>query len=129
MTCNPNFHKVTSLTATATEVTMTVTNPTNISSLDYFELVLCVDPRSVVTGAPLPYEITINGTAVALLNKYSLPIYTNRLCTRKRYYGSYVVPETGDPYVILWNTPDCPQFAVSGVAAAAAATTEVTDGN
>lgn len=109
--CNPNFHKVTSLTASTTAVNMTATNNTNISSLDYFEMILCVDPRSVVTGAPLPYTITVNGTAVDLKNKYGLPIFTNRLHTRKRYYGSYVVPSTGTPYVILWNTPNCPEFA------------------
>lgn len=109
--CNPNFHKVTNLTLSDTAVTMTVTNSTNISSLDYFELVLCVNPNTVVTGEPLPYLVTINGTAVSLLNKYSLPIYSDRLHTRKRYYGSYVVPTSGSPYVILWNTPDCARFA------------------
>ena len=113
MNCNPYFHKVTALTASDTAVEMTVTNSTNISNLDYFELVLCVCPSSVVTGEPLPYTININGTAVPLLNKYSLPINTNRLHTRKRYYGAYVEGATAaDTYVILWNTPDWPQFAV-----------------
>jgi len=114
--CNPNFHKVTALASvgetTQTGVLMTVTNDTNIASLDYFELVLCTNPGGVVTGAPVPYTIEINGAAVALNNKYGLPIYTNRLHTRKRYYGSYVVPSEGDPYVILWNTPDNPAMAV-----------------
>lgn len=109
--CNPNFHKVTALTAGDDAVNMTITNNTNISSLDYFELVLCVNPSTVVTGDPLPYTITVNGEAVSLYNKYSLPINTNRLKTRKRYYGSYVVSDGGTPYVILWNTPDCARFA------------------
>ena len=109
--CCHNEHKVTSLTATATTVNMTITNNTNVSDLDCFELVLCVNPDSVVTGDPLPYTITVNGVAVNLLNKYSLPIYTSRLRTRKLYKGAYVVPETGAPYVILFNTPDCPQYA------------------
>lgn len=115
MTClcsNPNFHLVTALTETSGDVVMTVTNPNNISSLDYFELCLKINPNTVVTGAPAPYKITINGSAVSLLNKYSLPIKTDRLQVRKRYFGSYVAPATGDPYVILWNTPNCPQFAV-----------------
>lgn len=110
MNCNPYFHKVTALTASDTAVEMTITNGTNIAELDYFELVLCVCPDSVVTGAPLPYTININGTSVPLLNKYALPIRTNRLRTRKRYFGSYVTSTTG-PFVILWNTPDCAQFA------------------
>ena len=125
--CNPNFHKVTNLTATATSVDMTVTNSTNISSLDYFELVLCINPNSVVTGAPLPFRVSINGTEVPLLNKYSLPIYTDRLCIRKRYYGAYVVPTTGDPYVILWNTPNCAMYAVSGVTPAVTTTVNTVD--
>jgi hypothetical protein len=113
MNCNPYFHKVTSLTASDTAVEMTITNSTNISSLDCFELVLCVCPSSVVTGEPLPYTVNVNGTAIPLLNKYSLPIYTNRLQTRKRYCGAYVAPEGGSPYVILFNTPDCARFATA----------------
>lgn len=111
--CNPYFHKVTALTAGASSVEMTVTNSTNISNLDYFELVLCVNPNTVVTGEPVPYTININGTAVPLLNKYSLPINTNRLQCRKRYCGAFVEGATvASSYVILWNTPDCAQFAV-----------------
>lgn len=109
--CRPYFHKVTALTAGDASVEMTITNPTNISSLDYFELVLCVNPDTVVTGDPLPYTVNVNGTAVPLLNKYSLPINTNRLCPRKRYIGSYV-ESGGAGYVILWNTPDCARFAL-----------------
>lgn len=54
----------------------------------------------------------VNGTAVNLLNKYSLPIYTNRLKPRKRYFGAYVA-EGATPYVILFNTPCDPQFATA----------------
>ena len=60
---------MTALTATATAVNMTVSNPTNVSDLDCFRLLLCVNPNTVVTGEPLPYTITINGVAVNLLNK------------------------------------------------------------
>lgn len=60
--CFPCQHKVTSLTATENTVNMTVTNSTNVSSLDKFELVLCVNPSTVVTGSPLPFTITINGS-------------------------------------------------------------------
>ena len=109
--CLPYQHKVTALTASETAVNMTITNPTNISDLDCFELILCVNPSTVVTGDPLPYTVTVNGTAVNLLNNLSLPVYTSRLKPRKRYYGRYVVPTTGDPYVILLNTPCDPRFA------------------
>lgn len=113
---NPNFHVATTLTPTPTEtptsLVMTITNPGNISNLQPFELVLARNPYNVITGDPVPFEVTVNGTNVPLLNKYSLPIYSNRLAMRKRYYGAYVVPEDGDPYVILWNTPNNPAYAI-----------------
>lgn len=114
---NPIFHVVTALTPTPSEtptsLVMTVTNDGNISSLDPFYLVLAKNPYTVISGDPVPYQVNINGTAVALLNKYALPIYSNRLSMRRPrpYVGSYVVPEEGDPYVILWDTPDNPAFA------------------
>lgn len=112
ITCE-TFHKSTTLTVIGGNLVMTVTNSTNISNLDDFELVMCQKPSNVVTTAPIPMQITINGTAVALLNKYSLPIYSNRLNPRKKYYGAYVVPATGSPFVILFNTPDCSKYAVA----------------
>ena len=112
---NPTIHFTTALTPepseTPTSLVMTVTNSGNISSLEYFELVMTRNPYNVITGDPVPFQVTVNGTNVNLLNKYSLPIYSNRLNMRKRYYGSYVAPETGDPYVILWNTPNNPAYA------------------
>lgn len=110
--CENSFHKSTALTVTGDNLVMTVTNSTNISSLDDFELVMCQKPSSVITGEPLVMQITINGTAVPLLNKYSLPIYSNRLCPRKKYYGSFVTSGTSS-YVILWNTPDCAKYATN----------------
>lgn len=128
MVCNCfNFHRVTGLAAGEGQVTMTISNGTNISSLDPFELVLCLNPNTVVTGAPVPYKITVNGSEADLLNKYSLPIYTDRLRMRKRYYGSYVAPAEGTPYVILWNTPNCPRYAVGGITPVTAVTTEPTE--
>jgi hypothetical protein len=72
--------------------------------------------------APVDYTITVNGTDVALKNKLGLPISTDHLCSRKRYRGYYVVPATGDPYVILLNTPCDVAYAMSS--AAVAVTTE-----
>lgn len=116
---NPNFHVVTTLTPdpaeTPTSLVMTVTNDSNISSLDRFLLVLSRNPYSVITGDPVPFQVTVNGTNVALLNKYALPIYSNRLNMRRLYVGSYVVPEDGDPYVILWNTPNNPAYATPNI--------------
>lgn len=128
---NPNFHVVTTLTPdpaeTPTALVMTITNPGNISNLQPFELVLARNPYSVITGDPVPFQVTVNGTPVSLLNKYSLPIYSNRLNMRKRYFGAYVVPEEGDPYVILWNTPNNPAYATGGTPVTATATTSGED--
>ena len=112
---SPYFHKVTALEQvggdTPTGVNMTITNNTNIGDLEYFELVLTVNPNTVVTGDPLPYTLTINGATANLVNNIGLPIYTNRLNTRKLYKGRYVVPATGTPYVILLNTPSDIRYA------------------
>ena len=117
--CNPNFHKTLSIAQTGGNLVATISNATNISNLDYFELVLCQNPNTVITGSPLPILLTVNGENISLVNKYSLPIYSDRLKPRKRYYGSYVVPATGSPFVILWNTPNSPLYAVSEITATA----------
>lgn len=100
--CN---HYVTAVAATATNVILTVSDDTNISSLENFNLIIsrCRNVSDVVTGAPLPVQITVNGVAVDLLNRYALPILSNRV--PRRALGTYVVPTTGDPYVILHTTP------------------------
>ncbi len=108
--CNKTCHKVQTVTTTATNVVLTVSNSTNISSLECFNFSTgCKCISDVVTGAPLPVQITVNGTAIALLNKYAQPILSNRVPFRSR--GAYVVPTTGDPYVILFDTPCCKCYA------------------
>jgi len=113
---NQSFqHKVTSLVQGTTSVEMTITNATNISDLDPFELLLCVNPDTVVTGDPLPFTLTINGTAgIALKNRWGLPIFSNRLKPRKIYRGRYVIDTSGttpETYVILTDTPCCTAYA------------------
>ena len=104
--CNNHNHCLETATSNGTNVILTVSNSNNISSLDCFNFSTgCKCVSDVVTGAPLPVQITVNGTAVSLLNKYSLPILSNRVPRRSR--GAYVVPTTGDPYVILFDTPCC----------------------
>lgn len=108
--CNKACHKLETITTTTTNVSLTVSNSNNISSLDPFNFSSgCKSIRDVVTGAPLPVQIVVNGTAVSLLNKYSLPILSNRVPSRSR--GAYVVPASGTPYVILFDTPPCRCYA------------------
>lgn len=116
MNCNCEFlHRATNLT---TGGLLTVTNSNNIANLMPFDLVLCLNPNAVILGAPVDYTITVNGADVALKNKLGLPISTDHLCSRKRYKGYYVVPATGDPYVILLNTPCDIAYAMSSAAVA-----------
>lgn len=124
MACNCEFlHRATSLT---TGGLLTVTNPNNIANLMPFDLVICLNPSSVITGAPVNYTVSVNGLTVPLLNRVALPISTDHLMPRKRYRGYYIVPTSGDPYVILVNTPCDLAYAVSS--ASVAATTDETTG-
>ena len=124
MTCNCNLHRATNLT---TAGVLTVTNSNNIANLMPFNLVLCLNPSSVITGAPVNYTITVNGVAVPLLNRVALPISTDHLMPRKRYKGYYIIPTSGDPYVILVDTPCDLAYAVSS--ASVAVTTVETTGD
>lgn len=104
--CNNKIHCLETVTVTDTNVVLTVTNSTNISSLECFYFNTgCKCISDFVTVSPFPVQITVNGTAVALLNKYSLPILSNRVPRRAK--GAYVVPDGGTPYVILFTTPCC----------------------
>lgn len=110
------------VTASSSNVVLTTTNSTNLSSLQCITFKTgCKSVSDTVTGAPVPVQITINGTAVALNNKYNLPIFSNRVPRRSK--GAYVVPSTGSPYVILFNTPCCKCNAVNLTAASASAAT------
>lgn len=121
MNCNCEFlHRATNLT---TGGLLTVSNSNNIANLTPFNLVICLNPNAVILGAPVNYTITVNGTDVALLNRFGLPISTDHLQSRKMYRGYYIVPATGDPYVILLNTPCNPAYALSSASVAVASDT------
>ena len=108
--CNKTCHKIETVTATDTNVVITVTDSNNISSLDCFNFSAgCKSVNDVVAGTPLPVLITVNGANIELQNKYGLPILSNRVPCRSR--GAYVVPTTGTPYVILFDTPPCKCYA------------------
>ena len=100
-------HRVETITATATNVVLTVSDSTNISNYDDFDFYFPKfrTIRSVVTGDPLPVQINVNGVDVDVLNRFAEPLQSNRV--PRRSCGTYIVPETGDPYVILHNTPFC----------------------
>lgn len=101
MSCNcGNFHRATNLAA---DGTLTVTNPNNIANFDDFNMVLCLNPNNVITGAPVPYTVTINGTAVPILDVWGYPVRTDRLCPRKMYRGKYIAGTGITTHVTLTN--------------------------
>ena len=104
--CDNDFHRVTAVNVTATNVVLTLTNPNNIGSKEAFNLICCKPVSSLITGEPLPVQATINGVAVDLKNSIGLPLMSNVVpwgCTK----GTYVVDTSGtadETYVIL-KTP------------------------
>lgn len=95
-----------------------------------FDMVLCLNPNNVITGAPVNYTITINGTVATVLNRYGLPISTDHLMPRKVYRGRYIIPTSGDPYVIFLNTPCDIAYALSSASVAKeTSATTTTDGD
>lgn len=98
MICKCDVHTTTALT---TAGLLTVTNPNNIGNFDCFSLVLTICPNSVITGATVPYTVTINGTAVPIWDRWGYPITSDRLCTRKCYVGRYIESDT--PHITLVN--------------------------
>lgn len=113
MTCNccQYLHKTTAL---STAGLLTVTNDSNAGNFDPFCLVLTINPNSVITGAPVAYTVTINGTAVPILDIWGYPVMTDRLRTRKVYKGRYI--STGTAHVTLTNVP-CDEAAVASAVA------------
>ena len=100
-------HRIETVTASATNVVLTATESTNISDYEEFNFYFpCYRSiQNVVVGEPLPVQININGTVVDVENRFGQPLLSNRVPRRSK--GTYVVPETGDPYLILHNTPFC----------------------
>ena len=114
MNCNccANLHKTTALSAAGL---LTVTNPNNVGNFDKFCLVLTICPDSVIPGVPVAYTVTINGTAVPVIDKWGYPITSDRLRTRTLYKGRYVTVGTAS-HVTLLNVCDDPTVTTTAVA-------------
>lgn len=103
--CNNN-HRVVTVTVSDTNVVLTVTDPDNIGSLERFNLICKKPISSLVTGAPLPVQININGVVSNVKNSFGLPLMSN-VVPWGLTCGRYVVEGTGETatsYVIL-KTP------------------------
>ena len=126
MTCNccEHLHKTTAL---STAGLLTVTNPNNIGNFDQFCLVLTICPNSVITGAPVAYTVTVNGTAIPIVDMWGYPVMTDRLRTRKVYRGRYIVTSTG-AHITLVNVA-CGESDVAATIAATSTTSTTNNGD
>lgn len=119
MACNccQYLHKTTAL---STAGLLTVTNPNNIGNFDPFCLVLTICPNSVITGVPVAYTVTINGTAIPIVDMWGYPVMSDRLRTRKVYKGRYIVTSAG-AHITLTNVP-CGESDVAATIASTSTT-------
>lgn len=102
-----NTHRVIDITATEANLVLTVANSTNIGNGERFKFYFpqCGDRISdVVTGAPLPVLVNVNGVNVQLIDAFGRAVFSNRV--PRRSDGQYIVPATGAPYVRLFY-PKC----------------------
>ena len=119
MTCNccQYLHKTTALSAAGL---LTVTNSNNVGNFDPFCLVLTICPNSVITGSPVAYTVTVNGTAIPVVDMWGYPVMTDRLRTRKLYKGRYIVTND-EAHITLTNVP-CGESDVAATIAATSTT-------
>lgn len=83
-----------------------------------------MNPNNIITGAPVAYTVTINGTAVPILDIWGYPIRTDRLCPRKVYRGRYIAGTGITTHVTLTNVDCTIADALATVAPAATTETE-----
>ena len=115
MACNcncPYMHRTSAISATGV---LTVTNASNVGDFDPFCLIVTINPDAVITGAPVPVTVTINGAAVPIVDVWGYPITTDILgVCRTKYKGRYI--QNATPHVTLTS--------VCGNRTAGATTTE-----
>lgn len=98
-----NIHRVTSATADTTALTLDFNPAVSANDMQTFNFVICTTLPNM--SAPLPVNITVNGTTVPLLNKFGNVVYSNAIRTRKVYRGYFGSETTA--HVIALNTPSC----------------------
>lgn len=99
--CCEIINKVTTITASTTELVLGFTPDLGAVNEQKFNFVVCTAIPS--TPTPVPVQLTLNGNPVPLWNKYGNPVYSNELRTRKVYRGYY--GSEGTAHVIAHNTP------------------------
>mgnify|MGYP006958181972 CR=1 FL=1 len=98
---NPYIHRLVSATA-GTTLVLNVTDSTNIGEREFFDFTANAKISDLISGAPLPVEITINGANVPLWNCIGEQIQSNEIPPRAN--GFYTTGGT-TPHVIFFTTP------------------------
>jgi hypothetical protein len=99
MGCNC-FNVANGVTVSDTNVTLTFISPVVLTD----ERPFCFRLATMIpeAGATLPVLVTVNGTAIPLLNKYGNPVVGADLRVRRLYKGYYGATT---PHVIIHNLP------------------------
>lgn len=130
--CNRTIHRVTNIASSSTLVNLTVTNSTNVGNLERFTLLISRCKQVNVASNPLPVTVTVNNTAMPLLDKNGIQIMSNMIpeyahgrCVLTspeavttsvnadvanadiRNINATSVRNIDAPYVILYTTPKC----------------------
>ena len=101
--CNRFDHRVYNITSNGTNLILSVSNSTNIGANERFVFYFprCSKTiKSVVTGAPLPVLVNVNGANVQVLDSNEQAVLSYNV--PRRSDGRYIVPETGEPYIQLF---------------------------
>lgn len=101
--CRRINHKVYNITSTATNLILFVSHSTNIGNGERFIFYFpqCGKKiRNVITGAPLPVLVNVNGVNVQVIDSNGQAILSNDV--PRRSDGRYIVPDTGAPYIQLF---------------------------
>ena len=103
MSCNccSYMHKTTAISTTGT---LTVTNANNVGNFDRFCLCFTINPSSVITTAPVALSVTLNGAEYPIVDEWGYPVTSDKVSTRKRYFGRFITVDT-DSHVTLLNVP------------------------
>lgn len=93
------FHCTGNITVSTTNVVIDFPSPVTANNEDRFCFRLC---SGFSGGETLPVQVTVNGTAIPLLDRYGNPVLGAELKTRVNYRGFY---GSSTPHVIIHNLP------------------------